>query len=331
MGPVKEKWSVEYTLPIENTEIHPTEEWEGDRSIETLVDHRRGTAALWTALAVLAVALAVVVAYGYSVISKQNTELMWLSSRTSSLGAMRDRVDSVETLLNRWNVRQAILSARVQNMDTDLRSDLDQVRLRAAGQVANARQSEDNNLNERAAALNAKIGQLSSLQHAQVALVAQLEGQLASTRQELASAKASYNREMAALRQRQISSEQEIHSLNNVLSTDQVNFAAQKNRSEEIVRGISLHLSGTNLAHQKFHGWIQIAGGTRTIWVRNHPAELPVVFYPKPGGEAYELVVTKVNPDGVSGYLLVPSEIVSGQQDLASYKKPVTTSGQGMF
>lgn len=331
MGPVKEKWSVEYTFPIDDTEICPDEEWESDQSIDTLVDHRRGTAALWTAIAVLAVALAVAVTYGYSVISKQNTELMWLSGRTSSLGAMRGRVETLETLLNRSDVRQAILAARVQNMDSDWRSGVDAVRLRAAGLVANARQSADRDLGQHTAALNAEIEQVATRQHAQLALIAQLEDQLANTRREMAAAKAEYTRRLAVLRQLQVSSQQEIYSLNNVLSTDQVNFEAEKNRDAEIVQGVELHLSGTDMAHQKFRGWIRIAGGQRTIWVRNHPAELPVVFYPKPGGEAYELVVTKVNPQGVSGYLLAPLGAGGRQQDVASNAKPITRSGQEIF
>ena len=331
MGPVKEKWSMEYTLPIDDIEICPIEGWENDQSIDTVVDHRRGTAALWTAFAVLAVALAVAVTYGYSVISKQNTELMWLSGRTDSLGAMQDRVSSLETLVNRSDVRQAILAARVQNMDSDWRSGLDEARFRAAGLVANARQSADRDLSQRTATLNAKMEQMATRQHAQLALIAQLESQLANTRRELASAKSEYTGRLAVLRQQQISSQQEIYSLNNVLSTDQVDFEAEKNRDAEIVQGVALHLTGTDLAHQKFRGWIRIAGGRRTIWVRNHPAELPVVFYPKAGGEAYELVVTKVNRGAVSGYLLLPGEIGSRQQDVASNSKPITTSGQDVF
>jgi hypothetical protein len=331
MGPVKEKWSVEYALPLDETEIRPVEEWEGEHSIDTFVDHRRGTAALWTALAVLAVALAVAVAYGYSVISKQNAQLTWVSGRMSSLGAMHGRVESLETLLNRAEVRQAMLAARVQNVDSDWRSGLDEVRLHSAGLVANARQSMDRDLNQRTAALNSKIGGITDRQHAQLEHIAQLESQLANTQRELSSAKAEYTSNLAALRQQQISNLQQIYSLNNALSTDQVDFEAGKNQDAEIAHGVALHLTGTDRAHQKFRGWIQIEGGRRTIWVRNHPAELPVVFYPKAGGEAYELVVTKVNQDAVAGYLLVPGENGSLQQDVASNSKPNPTSAPEAF
>lgn len=331
MGPVKEKWSVEYTLPIEDTTICPTGDWGDEQSLDTIVDHRRGTAPLWTAIAVLAVALAVAFAYGYSVISKQNTELMWLSGRVSSLGPVNERVKSLETLLNRADVRQAMLTARVQSIDSDWRSGLDDVRQHTTGLVANAKQSVDRDLNQRTADLNAKIGRMTDRQDAQLAHIAELENQLANTQEELNEAKAQYTHTMAALQQQQISNQQQIHSLNHTLSTDQIDFEAEKNHEAEITQGVALHLTGTDRAHQKFRGWIRIEGGRRTIFVRNHPAELPVVFYTKAGGGAYELVVTKVTPEAVSGYLLVPSNTGSLQQDVASNSRPNSTSEQASF
>jgi hypothetical protein len=331
MGPVKEKWSVEYTPPIDDTEIHSFEEWDGDQSIDSLVYHRRGTASLWTALAAMAVAMVVAALYGYSVVSQHNNELMWLSGRMSSLGELHDRVDSIETRFNGWNAKQASLVAHVQKMDTDWKSGLDDVRLRAAALVWSARQRDNNDLNLRTASLNAHFDEIASMQRADQVLIAQLERELANTRQELASAKGAYTRELAELRQQQVVSQREVDSLQNELSTDQVDFEVAKNRDEEIVRGVSLHLSGTDLAHQKFRGWIWIAGSRRRIWVHDHPAELPVAFYPKPDGVAYELVVTKVGPENVAGYLLIPSETNSQQQDVASNSKPITRFGEGAF
>jgi hypothetical protein len=331
MGPVKEKWSVEYTPPIDDTENHSFEEWESDQSIDSLVYHRRGTAGLWTALAVLAVAMVVAAAYGYSVVSQHNTELMRLSGRMSSLGALHDRVDRIETRFNDWNARQASLVAQVQKVNTDWKSGVDEVRLRTAALVGSVRQRENNDLNLRTAALDAHMDEIVSRLHADQAVIAQLGRELASTRQELAYAKAAYTRELAELRQQQAVSQQEVSSLNNVLSTDQVAFEVAKNRDDEIVQGVSLHLSGTDLAHQKFRGWIWIAGSRRRIWVRNHPAELPLAFYPKPDGVAYELVVTKVGPENVAGYLLIPSDTNSQQQDVATNIKPATRPGEGAF
>ena len=331
MGPVKEKWSLAYIPPIDDTEIHSFEEWESDESIDSLVYHRRGTASFWTALAVLAVAMVVAAAYGYSVVSRHNTELTLLSGRMSSLKALQDRADGMDTRFSQWNSKQASLAAQANKMDTDWKSRLDDARLYASVLVGSARQSENNDLNLRTAALNAHIAEIVSRQQADQTLIAQLERELTNTRQELVSAQAAYTRELAELRQQQVASQRAVDSLQNVLSTDQVDFEVAKNRDEEIVRGVSLHLSGTDPAHQKFHGWIWIAGSRRRIWVRSHPVDLPVAFYPKPDGSAYELVVTKVGPADVTGYLLIPSETTTQQQDMAANSKPTTRVGEGAF
>ncbi|HET9178916.1 MAG TPA: hypothetical protein VFQ24_11220 [Terriglobia bacterium] len=336
MGPVKEKWSVEYahpeyTPPIDDTEIHSSGEWDGDQSIDSVVSHRRGTAGLWTALAVLAVALAVMAAYGYSVISQHNSELSGLSGRMGAIGELRARAAKVEEGFNDWRAKQAGLAAQIQKMDADWRSGLDDARQRAAAMVGSAAQKENRDLNLRTAALNAHINEIISQQQAQQVQVAQLESELANTRQELAATRAAYNRELADVRQQQVVSQQAVASLDNQLSTSLVDFEVAKNRDEEIVQGVSVHLGGTDLAHQKFRGWIWLAGSGRRIWVHDQPAALPVTFYPKPDGLAYELVVTKVKSNEIAGYLLVPSISNTQQANVASNGKPMSRLGEGGF
>jgi hypothetical protein len=41
--------------------------------------------------------------------------------------------------------------------------------------------------------------------------------------------------------------------------------------------------------------------------------------------------VTKVGPEDVAGYLLVPGDISSQKQDIASNSKPVSRLGVGTF
>lgn len=336
MGPVKEKWSVEYTPPeytppIDDTEIHSLGEWDGDQSVDSVVYHRRGTAGLWTALAVLAVALLVLAGYGYSVISQHNSELSALSGRMSTLGQLRARADRIEEGFKGWGAKQAALAAQIQKMDVDWRSGLEDAGHRAAAMVGSAAQKQNRDLNLRTAALNAHISQIVSQQKAQQVQVAQLERELANTRQELAATRAAYNNELAELRQQQVVSQQAVASLDNQLSTSQVDFEVTKNRDQEIVQGVSVHLGGTDLAHQQFRGWIWLAGSGRRIWVHDHPATLPVTFYPKSDGLAYELVVTKVKSNEIAGYLLVPSIAGDQQQSVASNGKSMTRLGEGGF
>lgn len=331
MSAVKDKWSVEYEPTLDDIEIHSFEQWDSDQSIDTPVYHKRRTAGLWTALATLAVLLAVAGVYGYSVLSKHDTELMWLSGRVSSLSAVPDHADRLEAMLKEWNVRQEGLRAQVQKMDSGWKSGLKDDRLRATALVANANQREHNDLNQRTAALNAHIAEISFRQHAEQGRIAQLERELTTARQELASTKASYTRELAVLRQQQVSNQSDIVSINNLLSTDQISFEAEKNHDAEIVPGVLLHLTTTDIAHQRYGGWIWLARSRRRIWIRRQVIESPQVFYPVGGEEAYELVVTQVNPKNVAGYLLVPNSSSNQQQDVASNSRSPARSGRGTF
>jgi hypothetical protein len=332
MAPVQDKWRAEYEPSFEDIDIHLAgEAWDNDQSNDMPTYHRRRTAGLWTALASLAVVLGVMAAYGYSVLTNQNSQLAWLPGLAKSISAVRTRTNGLEATLNDWGSRQDNLAARVQNLDAGWGSRLDKVRLQAAGLVNSAYEKEREELNRRTAVLNAQIAEMASRQQAEHTHVAQLERQLANTRQELASLRESHTNELASLQQQQISNQRAIASLDNVLSTDQVDFEAQKNHDEEIVPGISLHLTGTDIALQRFGGWIWLAGNRRRIWVRRQAIEIPLVFYPVPGGEAYELVVTRVQQKEVAGYLLAPSNAKDQQASVAAISKSTAQPAQGTF
>lgn len=332
MAPVQEKWRAEYQPTLDDVEIHwPEGAWDNDQSNDVSTYHRRRTAGLWTALASLAVVLAVIAAYGYSVMSNQNSQLAWLPSMAKSISAVRARTSGLEATLKDMGTKQDSLATRVQNLDAGWQSRLNTVRLQAAGLVNNAYQKERMELNQRVAALNSQIAEMSSRQQVEHAHVAELERQLANTRQELASMRESSTSGLAALQQQETSNEREIASVNNELSTDQVNFEAGKNQDAEIVPGVSVHLTNTDVLHQRFGGWIWLTGNRRRLWLRRQIIESPVVFYPVPGGEAYELVVTQVNQKEVAGYLLVPSTSESQQADVRSSNKSIAQQHPGNF
>ena len=56
-----------------------------------------------------------------------------------------------------------------------------------------------------------------------------------------------------------------------------------------------------------------------------------MVFYPKAGSEAYELVVTQVGPEGVAGYLVTPGGSESGRTNVASNSNTTDGTVQGSF
>lgn len=85
-----------------------------------------------------------------------------------------------------------------------------------------------------------------------------------------------------------------------------VPFEVGEDHSRQLSHGISVGLTGIDLASSRVNGWIWIMPDRRTIWLRNQRARKPVVFYGHSDGQRRELVITRVTRKSVSGYLLLP-------------------------
>jgi predicted nucleic acid-binding Zn-ribbon protein len=293
------------------------------------VQYKRRTRGLWTAFVLLAAFVAAIAAYGYWALYSQNSQLAWLPNLTKSISSIRARTDTLESSLKDWASKQEEFSAALHNLKAGFASQLRSVREHADQVVAAAAQKQQAELDQRTAAFKSQIDEVASRQRADQIHMAKLDEEMASQHQELASVKESSNQQIASLQQQQVSTQGQIASINDTLSTDQVDFEAEKNQDTEVVPGVSLHLTGTDISHQRYAAWVWLAGSRRRIWVRSQTVETPLVFYPDAGGEAYELVVTRVNPRDIAGYMLVPSDSKAGGKDVAENRKPARRPGSG--
>jgi sortase A len=82
-----------------------------------------------------------------------------------------------------------------------------------------------------------------------------------------------------------------------------VRFEVLKSHSRELVPGISMGLTRTDVAGRRLDGWMWVMPDRRTIRLRDHSAWEPVIFY-RDGGKR-ELVITNVATNSVSGYLIM--------------------------
>jgi hypothetical protein len=78
-----------------------------------------------------------------------------------------------------------------------------------------------------------------------------------------------------------------------------------KDHSRQLVPGISLGLTGTDAIDHRVNGWMWLMPDRRTIWLRDHAAKDPVVFYGYLDGKRRELQITRVSQNSVTGYLLL--------------------------
>jgi cell division protein FtsB len=324
---IKEGWDTNKRPGVEDVELRSPGKRGGSEYRDGHTYYKRRRTGLWTAFVLLAVVVGVLGAGGYWLLKNQNAQISWLPGLSKSVSSLRDRTIALEASLKEWSSKQEALAATVQKLGNASEARLKGVRRYAAELVAHAIEKEHAELNQRTAALNAQVADVKSNQQADKVHLAQLEKDLASTRQELASVKDGSSSQLAALQEQQASTRDEVASLNDVLSTDQVNFEVQKDRDQEIVPGISFRLTGTDIAHQQFRGWVFLQGSAHRVWFQRQAVESPVVFYREPGGEAYELVVTRVNQKDAVGYLLVPGG--SKQQTaVASNIKPLARAGK---
>lgn len=308
------------------------EEWEDDQASEVSAYDKRKSAGVWTALATLAVAVAIMAGYGYFVLSQEDTQLAQIPALTNSLPAVGLHLSSFEKRLDAWLGDQQNLTAQVQRMDAGWKSAFGQAREHTSKLIQEAREGLRQELDHRTLALSAQISQMAAAQRAERTRLAEVEKQLDNTRQELASARQDYSRELSALRQQQHEDHGAIASLNNLLTTNQVTFEIQKDKEEEVVPGVSVHLTNTDVRFQRFDGWIELAPARQFIWVRGQGIQRPVVFYPDQRDEAYELVVTRVNQEGAVGYLVVPAQnsaIGQGGLDSENQAAPVSVIPSG--
>ena len=65
-------------------------------------------------------------------------------------------------------------------------------------------------------------------------------------------------------------------------------------------------VTGTDVASHRVDGWMWVMPDRRTIWLRDHSAYEPVIFYGRLDGKMHELVITSVARNSVRGYLLLP-------------------------
>jgi sortase A len=87
--------------------------------------------------------------------------------------------------------------------------------------------------------------------------------------------------------------------------TQRIGFSIPVHHSRELAPGISLGISGADVAAQDVNGWMWLMPDRRTIWLKSQRTNDPVVFYSEQGGKRREVFITGIGEDSVTGYLLL--------------------------
>lgn len=288
---------------------------------------------LWIAFALMVGVLLGAAAYGYRSLKNNGIELAQLPGMIQSMTGLNQRIASIEATMATWTSDKQALLDRLGHAERKMNSNLQKARQHADVVTSQLEERIVDQMDGRTAIVDARLDKIEVGQTAQHAQLARLQDELASARREIAALRQTTDGELAGLQQHVAGSDQQVEKVAQQLERRRVDFEAVRNTETEIVSGVALKVNDTDIRHQRFSGWIQILPEARFLWVSDQGIQQPVEFYRERDGSQYELVVTRVVPNSLVGYLLVPNaagedarspRAQSGATALAS-----TPSGQG--
>lgn len=149
--------------------------------------------------------------------------------------------------------------------------------------------------------------------------VSQLNEELERMRWQVDETGTRNERAVAALRESEQRNRAEVDALANKIAVERVDFEVSKNQSREVVPGISLGVTSTDVTYKRVNGWMKVKPDQRTIWLNGQGAQEPVIFYGNKDGLKRELVITTVTRDKVTGYLLMPKQAPGAAEQPGEY------------
>lgn len=267
---------------------------------------RSRTAPLWWAWACLVMLLAGASYYGYSTLQKANLSLSQIPDVLRSMNALQSRLGDAEAEIRNWAQNSGQLAARLNQLDHSMRADYRLARRHAETLTAQFHSQVQEELAQRSAVVDSRLNRLEGDQQAARERLEQLHQEIASAREEVATLRSETHGNLAALDQQVAGNGQRVDELTRRVEPRQVNFEAAKNRAQQVTEEISLKITGTDVGHQRYSGWIYFLPDRRTLWLRGQGVQRPVIFYSRGNPERYEVVVTSVNADSAVGFLLLP-------------------------
>ncbi|MCC6391515.1 MAG: hypothetical protein IT167_13015 [Bryobacterales bacterium] len=289
---------------------------------------RRTARRQWLAMFVLGGAVAAALAYGYHVLTAQSSSIAALPGLQQSVSSMSDRLSKAESGVKEWASGLAGLRDRMTKMEGTVDSRLRRASLEADAAADKAARKVKVEMDRRAIDMEGKLARLASRDDRDQTKLASLEQELQGVKRELAAQRArsgengsaiaamredarhyqeSSGQRLAAVRNEVESGSRELEGMKRDLAVKRIDFEVTKNHPRELVPGISVSVTGTNVSYRRVKGYVWLMPDRKTIWLKDQQAMEPVVFYSKVDGKRRELVFTGVTRDGATGYVVIPA------------------------
>ena len=247
-------------------------------------------------------------------------QLPVLSNLVQGLG---DRVNSVEAKLSVQAADGTGLTNRFAKLEESLSSNFRTARNQAQAVATQVGERVKAELNKSLVAIQSRLTGVEDTQRESIQHVAQLEGELASLRREMADMREQTATQLSAAQQlraaqqvttvevselkgRLASNTDKISNVADHLSRQRTDFVVSKNRTEQVVPGLYLTIRQTDPGLQSVDGWLQLANEGRILRIHAQGAQKPIIFVTQQEQRTHELVFTRIGKDSVIGYLLMP-------------------------
>jgi len=294
--------------------LPPRRSWIDD---EEEHQNRFGRAARWVALLVLVAALAGAGWYIYPLWQQQGALPAQVASLKDSLLAAGKRADAAEEkmsgLVNAWGS----VTEQMRKLESRIGAEARVARKQTRELVAQMQQRVMAELDQRMQSLTNRVSRVEEGQASEQTRVAKLEQELATVRAENAQQRAllrenqesrdrAVDQKFTNLDQRVDSNNRELAGVHTQIDRQRVDFEAGVNHSKEVAPGVTLQVSHTDVAYQRFQGWVFLMPDRRTVWLHDQGVQRPLVLYSAKDNRPVQLVVTRVTKYSVVGYLLIP-------------------------
>jgi hypothetical protein len=273
----------------------------------------------WIALTLVLAAIIGLGWYFYPSLSQAPAILAQIPGLQKAFGDMGSRLTTTEAKLQDWLANQHELQQRVADLQKETESRFRYARQQAGELRAELSKRIHGEVLAQTQILETKVAKLEAKGEADQALIAKLQTDLATLRQEtekqaaqldgvhnqLERDGANRDQQIASLNDQVGREDHDVQNLNKKLAVKRVDFEVTRNHSRDLGDGISLGITGTDVSHRRVTGWVWVMPDRRTVWLHDQGAQEPVVFYGLRDGKRKELVITNVTRDSISGYLLL--------------------------
>lgn len=289
--------------------------------------HARRTKILSIVLVVLVLILAGAFWFAYPTLRDQQKATLEMFGLQNVANALGERMQSVEAKLEKSSAGLPALSARMDQLGASMKSTLQTAGSQAQAAATQVGQKIRVDFTQSIQAIQSRVAGLESNQHESSERVSQLQEQLAGLKQELASVREESTAATARLKelqdeqkarasamstldQRMASHQTTLDSLSNRVDRKRVEFQIPTRRTEQIVPGIYLTVRRADTGKQEIDGTLQLGADSRMMPIRAQSIQKPLVFYSASESRSMELVVTRVDKNQISGYIMIPGPTI---------------------